>query len=1060
VTKLAYDERWGTVVTAIDPNNLVNSASYDGLGLLHQTTDPSGTTTYTYTSTAVADQVVATTAGTIRPRFRVARSKVAGALHEASVTTDVDYRGRVVRSFTDGIGGASIVQEQAYDPTGRLTAATLPHTLPAATIPKVEYRYDGFNRLTQMTRPNGSVVRHEYASAISLRDDRRQWVTGLDCRTALEEGVHGCAAGIEHTVDEAGQPNPIENVIVTDYLGLPIRNVDGENVATADRVTDYSYGGFNLPRGIYGTTLSYFFYDDYGRLTTRRGDNWELQEENRYNGYDELKRTEDAKHEIRLYEYDGLGRLDTIWDSGEVRTKWTYDVGQNGVGRLASSASGITSQDPVGRRIEYAYEPYAGSANRGALQSIKYIIDGVTYPTTVTYDALARPDKITYPNIGTTSPPTGAPIVVQHKYDAASGVLTGLDEVGASATRQLWRVNEAYEGMLLQKETFENGAISTYAYDPQTRFLTYIKTTLPTLPAPGVPSVVNTVQHLVYEPYADGSVHTRTNKRDPAQIIKNEYVYDALHRLASATVTVNGGSPSTKSYGYDIHGNLTSHDGLTNTYSQDNRYKYRLESVGANTYQYDDNGNVTYRAGPNIPGGEQTIEYTPFDLPHTITSGTVDTYIEYTADEQRVALRGPTSTRYFIGGLYERAVDATTTTTTEERFRLYAGGRNLGEIVRRPGEPDQTLFFHTDHLESVDTITTNLHDVSHQDFEPFGANPGNALTRAGFTGHANDTDLGLIDMGGRIYDPLAGRFMTEDPVMQAPYWSQGLNPYSYVFNDPINHTDPSGFSADVDVGGGIVAGFVGIGHAAVPALFAAGFGANFGAAAVGGLASGGMNVGISQLLDPAFGNPFGGTASRSYTVAGATRAATSRSTGPGATQQRAPIGPLTPDSMSLQPREPGLCASTGACVADGGSFSGAGASGTWDPKPPQVDRSVQIAIDALQAVRLAEIAAESAARARRATLSATGRELLDKGMTRAGREYQKHMGRGELPRVPGRDLNSAGQKLLDGILNNPKTKQFPVTSGNFRGGTRFIGPNGIGATFDAKGVFRYFGVYP
>ncbi len=93
-------------------------------------------------------------------------------------------------------------------------------------------------------------------------------------------------------------------------------------------------------------------------------------------------------------------------------------------------------------------------------------------------------------------------------------------------------------------------------------------------------------------------------------------------------------------------------------------------------------------------------------------------------------------------------------------------------------------------------------------------------------------------------------------------------------------------------------------------------------------------------------------------------------------------------------------------------------------------------------------------------LSASGREVVKNDLTRAGLEYQKHMGRGELPKVSGRELNSAGQSLLDAILRDPQTKQIGVFSGNFPGGTRFIGPNGIGATFDAKGVFRYFGVYP
>ena len=52
---------------------------------------------------------------------------------------------------------------------------------------------------------------------------------------------------------------------------------------------------------------------------------------------------------------------------------------------------------------------------------------------------------------------------------------------------------------------------------------------------------------------------------------------------------------------------------------------------------------------------------------------------------------------------------------------------------------------------------------------------------------------------------LAGRFTTGDPVTQAPYWSQGLNRYSYVFNDPVNNTDPSGFMANgADSTGSIV----------------------------------------------------------------------------------------------------------------------------------------------------------------------------------------------------------------------------------------------------------------
>src|SRR5688572_8769608 len=104
-------------------------------------------------------------------------------------------------------------------------------------------------------------------------------------------------------------------------------------------------------------------------------------------------------------------------------------------------------------------------------------------------------------------------------------------------------------------------------------------------------------------------------------------------------------------------------------------------------------------------------------------------------------------------------------------------------------------------LGSAETISTSTGQTFEQRFDPFGApDSSNAtITRAGFTGHAHDNDLGLIDMKGRVYDPLASRFTTADPIVQAPYWSQGMNRYAYVFNDPINATDPSGFISMSDV---------------------------------------------------------------------------------------------------------------------------------------------------------------------------------------------------------------------------------------------------------------------
>nr|WP_288132035.1 RHS repeat-associated core domain-containing protein [Microbulbifer sp.] len=51
----------------------------------------------------------------------------------------------------------------------------------------------------------------------------------------------------------------------------------------------------------------------------------------------------------------------------------------------------------------------------------------------------------------------------------------------------------------------------------------------------------------------------------------------------------------------------------------------------------------------------------------------------------------------------------------------------------------------------------------------------------------------MIHMNGRLYDPTLGRFLSPDPFVQAPANSQSWNRYSYVFNSPLNFTDPSGF---------------------------------------------------------------------------------------------------------------------------------------------------------------------------------------------------------------------------------------------------------------------------
>ncbi|MFN5994070.1 MAG: RHS repeat-associated core domain-containing protein, partial [Betaproteobacteria bacterium] len=67
-------------------------------------------------------------------------------------------------------------------------------------------------------------------------------------------------------------------------------------------------------------------------------------------------------------------------------------------------------------------------------------------------------------------------------------------------------------------------------------------------------------------------------------------------------------------------------------------------------------------------------------------------------------------------------------------------------------------------------------------------------SQRGYTGHEHLATYGLIHMNGRIYDPVLGRFLQADPIIQSPYDLQSYNRYAYVMNNPLAYTDPTGYS--------------------------------------------------------------------------------------------------------------------------------------------------------------------------------------------------------------------------------------------------------------------------
>jgi RHS repeat-associated protein len=131
-------------------------------------------------------------------------------------------------------------------------------------------------------------------------------------------------------------------------------------------------------------------------------------------------------------------------------------------------------------------------------------------------------------------------------------------------------------------------------------------------------------------------------------------------------------------------------------------------------------------------------------------------------------------------------------------------------LRRRSDLTNSTSYSSTDHLGSGDLIMDSAGgDLARESFTPFGARRGSnwagapptadyntysQTTRRGSTGHEMLDALSLIHMNGRVYDPQLGRFLSADPIVQTISFSQALNPFSYVMNNPLSLVDPSGYS--------------------------------------------------------------------------------------------------------------------------------------------------------------------------------------------------------------------------------------------------------------------------
>jgi RHS repeat-associated protein len=486
-----------------------------------------------------------------------------------------------------------------------------------------------------------------------------------------------------------------------------------------------------------------------------------------YNQLGEVLQETDAQAQIRTFGYDLLGRMVTRAEP-EGTSSWQYDTALHGIGKLAR-ATGAS-----GDVRSLSYDLWS----RPASNALAY--GGLTVGLQYGYDTLGRPATTTFP--------TG--FVSEQRY-SATGYLSEVWGTDSLGTTRYWKANSVNADGQLTEAALGNGLVTRNGYDVMGKPTSVVTGITP------VTTLVGTVQDLAFHYDLLGNLDSRDDKR---AVLNETFAYDSLNRLSSSLAT----NQALKTYQYDALGNITFKSGVGSyTYSRIGAGPHAVTgtSTGNKTYAYDANGNL-------ISGDGRSIAYTSFNLPRQISAqgGTVLNTIVYDSGRSRIRMTGPDGVQTYLddGKIeYERLDAAGAITHTHY---LYAAGKMVATYATSNVGTAEANYLHHDHLGSIDTVTDNLGNVierlsydvhgKRRDGNTWADSPGflnPATTHRGFTEHEHLDAVGLIHMNGRVYDPTLGRFLSADPNVQASDNPQTFNRYSYVLNNPLSLTDPTGF---------------------------------------------------------------------------------------------------------------------------------------------------------------------------------------------------------------------------------------------------------------------------